>query len=307
MSDLVLQAMSELLPMPVRRGEIQHQGRTLRWLEAGAGSTSVICESALGEPGSLAYAAIMPAIAAQARIISYDRAGLGASDPALPLTLDGQIGDLVVLMASASDGPCVLVGHSWGGLLVLLAASQRPDLVAGLVLIDPADEVYWASLPPEIHQQNTDLGNDVLARHARGELAPLIRDTFRDYAVSLTPENYLNELILDAYVSCYRLKSQATMVLAESDLFIGSIAEISGIRSACSLPDVPMVVLSATTGTAKHIRDKWTGVHAELAASVPGGTHRVLPDTGHAINQERPEAIADAISQVLADVRLGQR
>jgi pimeloyl-ACP methyl ester carboxylesterase len=31
-------------------------------------------------------------------------------------------------------GPCVLAGHSWGGVLVQLLAFRRPDLVAGLVL-----------------------------------------------------------------------------------------------------------------------------------------------------------------------------
>jgi pimeloyl-ACP methyl ester carboxylesterase len=299
-TDLVYQAMTELLPCEIRRGQLRHDGRMLRWIEAGSGPATVICEAALGEPGSLAYAGVIPAVAANTRIIAYDRAGLGASDPADPLSLDSQIGDLAALAAKASEGPCVLAGHSWGGLLVLLVAAQRPELIAGLVLVDPADELYWASLPPEIHQQNVDEGNDILLRQAHGTLDELIKDSFRDYANRLTPDQRLRDLILDAYATCYRHRSQAAMVLSESDLFTGSVAEIHRIRSAGSVPDVPLVVLSATTGTTKEFRDRWTGVQANLAASVPGGTHIVLPDTGHAINAERPEAIAAALNQVLA-------
>ena len=300
MSDLVYQAMKELLPCEIRRGELRHDGRMLRWIEAGSGPATVICEAALGEPGSLAYAGVIAAVAANARIIAYDRAGLGASDPATPLSLDSQIGDLAALAAEASEGPCVLAGHSWGGLLALLVAAQRPELIAGLVLVDPADELYWASLPPEIHQQNIDQGNDILARLARGTLDELIRDSFRDYATRLTPDQRLRDLILDAYASCYQHQSQAAMVLAESELFTGSVPEIHRIRSAGTLPEVPLVVLSATTGAAEEFRARWTGVQADLAASVPGGTHIVLPETGHAINAERPEAIAVAMNQVLA-------
>jgi pimeloyl-ACP methyl ester carboxylesterase len=43
----------------------------------------------------------------------------------------------------------------------------------------------------------------------------------------------------------------------------------------------------------------WTRYHAGLAASVPRGKHIVLPDTSHAINQERPEVIVDAINNVI--------
>jgi pimeloyl-ACP methyl ester carboxylesterase len=41
----------------------------------------------------------------------------------------------------------VLAGHSWGGMLVLLLAFRRPDLVAGLVLMDPGHEEMGSALP----------------------------------------------------------------------------------------------------------------------------------------------------------------
>ncbi|HYK31409.1 MAG TPA: alpha/beta hydrolase, partial [Streptosporangiaceae bacterium] len=137
----------------MRRGELPLADRSLRWVEAGSGSPAVVLEAALGEPASLAYAGVLPAVAEQVRVIAYDRAGIGASDPVSRITVMSQVSDLAAIATAAGDGPCILAGHSWGGLLVLLAAAQHPDLIAGLVLIDPADEIYWSKLPPEIHQQ----------------------------------------------------------------------------------------------------------------------------------------------------------
>ena len=305
MGDLVCQALNELLPCKVSRGELPLADRRLRWIEAGWGSPTVVLEAALGEPASLTYAGVIAAVAEQVRVIAYDRAGIGASDPVPQVTVTSQVSDLAAIAAAAGEGPCVLAGHSWGGLLVLLAAAQRPDLVAGLVLIDPADEIYWSKLPPEIRRQSTDTGTMIMERHAAGDLAAVVRESFTPFVNRLTNNQRHRNLLLDAYESCYETEWQASMVHAESALFNSSISLIHRIRSAAPLPDVPVVVLSATKGAAEDHRAMWTQVHADLARSVSCGTHTVLADTHHAINEERPEAIASAITQVIADVRAG--
>ena len=308
MDDLVCDALNDLLPCRVRRGELSREGRTLRWVEAGRGAPAVVLEAALGEPGSLAYAGVMAATACQTRSVAYDRAGIGASDPAAPLTLHSQISDLAAVAAAVGGGePCVLAGHSWGGLLTLLAAVQHPELIAGLVLIDPADEIYWSQLPAEIHRESTETGEMLIARHAAGELGPTVREAFGPYVGRLTEDRRRRDRLLDAYESCYRRAWQARMVQDETRLFDDSIQLIHQIRSSAPLPDVPVVVLSATTGAAEEHRARWTAAHAELARAVPGGTHIVLADTHHAINQDRPEAIAAAVGQVVAAARRGAR
>lgn len=301
--DLVCRALSDLLPCQVRRGGLRLADRTLRWIEAGSGDPVVVLEAALGEPASLAYAGVLAAVAEHARVIAYDRAGIGASDPAPQLTVTTQVSDLAAIAEAAGDAPCLLAGHSWGGLLVLLAAAQHPDLIAGLVLIDPADEIYWSKLPPEIRRQSTDAGTMIVKRHAAGDLGPVLRESFAPFVSRLTDSQRQRNLLLDAYESCYENEWQARMVYAESELFNSSISLIHQIRSNAPLPDVPVVVLSATKGAAAEHRAMWTRVHADLAKSVARGTHTVLADTHHAINEERPEAISSAITSVIADVR----
>jgi len=301
--DVVVQALSALTGGPVRRGEVRRDGRVVRWVEAGSGIPAVICDAALGEPGSLAWAGVMPIAATLTRVLAYDRAGIGASDPVAPLSLTAQVGDLAAVIRAAGSPPSILVGHSLGGLFAQLVALTYPDLVAGMVLVDPAEEQFLAALPPEEARQGITLGETVLSQFADGTLAGFVRDTFQPYARRLTGDPRIEALILDAYGSCYAKQSQARMVRDEHELIFCSLPAIRRLRAQGALPDVPVVVLSATTGSPTGQRDVWTRYHAALAASVPSGKHIVLADTSHAINQERPGEIAAAIIDVINDVR----
>jgi pimeloyl-ACP methyl ester carboxylesterase len=274
----------------------------LRWVEAGSGDPVVVLESGMGEPGTLAFAAVIPEIAERVRVIAYDRAGVGSSDPNPTLTVRSQVDDLAAVVAAAG-APCVLAGHSWGGLLVQLMAVRAPDLIAGLVLIDPADEIYWSQLPAEIRELSTETGDMVLEQQAAGTIDAVVRDFFSSYAESLTEDEGVRELLLSAYRSCYSTKAQAQMVRDEALLFNDCVPEIHQLRCSAPLPDVPAVVLSATTGADPAHRARWTAAQVQLAKSMAQGTHIELPDTHHAINEFRPKAIVAAIGQVLDAAR----
>lgn len=103
----------------------------------GAGPTVLFEAGAFGF--SADWGVIQERVAAQGlRACSYDRAGLGLSDPG-PAPRDGLavVGDLEKLLAAAhEDGPFILVGHSMAGLYLRLYASRNPGKVAGVVLVD---------------------------------------------------------------------------------------------------------------------------------------------------------------------------
>lgn len=121
-------------------------GRVLRQVEVGAGRPAVVLEAGRGN-GVESWKRVIPLLAPHARVVAYDRAGLGGSAPAPGLVLiDRQVDDLASVVTGLAAGPCVLAGHSWGGILVQLLAFRRPDLVAGLVLVDPGHEEMESGL-----------------------------------------------------------------------------------------------------------------------------------------------------------------
>jgi pimeloyl-ACP methyl ester carboxylesterase len=125
-----------------------HPGRrVVRRVEAGTGEPAVVLEAGLSN-GAASWQRVMPLLTPHVRVAAYDRAGIGgsASAPGL-LTIDRQVDDLASVITGLAAGPCVLAGHSWGGMLVQLLAFRRPDLVAGLVLVDPGHEEMESGLP----------------------------------------------------------------------------------------------------------------------------------------------------------------
>jgi pimeloyl-ACP methyl ester carboxylesterase len=300
--DPVLAALSRLVPGGVRPGELRRDDRVLRWAERGPGGPAVVLDAALGEPGSLAWAGVMPLIAPQAHVLAYDRAGLGASDPVSPLTLQSQVDDLLAVIGAAG-GRAVVAGHSWGALLGQLAALRHPELIGGMVLVDPADEEFLAGLPEQVRRQEIASGEEIVELYASGKLPDTVRETFGPFARRLTGDRQLQALILDAHVSCYAKRSQARAIAAEKHLAFESLPAISQARSAAALPAVPVVIFSATTGLGTDARQEWTSQHARLAASVPCGQHVVLAGTSHDMNRERPTEIAQAINRVIEAAR----
>jgi pimeloyl-ACP methyl ester carboxylesterase len=116
-------------------------------VEAGAGEPAVVLEAGMS-CGTASWQRVMPLLAPHVRVAAYDRAGIGGSAPVPGLvTIDRQIDDLASVITGLAAGPCVLAGHSWGGMLVQLLAFRRPDLVAGLVLVDPGHEEMESALP----------------------------------------------------------------------------------------------------------------------------------------------------------------
>jgi len=303
MNDPVIRLLRDLVNDGIRNGELARDGRVLRWAEAGSGRPVVVLDAALGEPGTLAWASVMPLVAPHTRVVAYDRAGIGASDPMSPLTLDGQLEDLSAVLEACGDGRCIVVGHSWGGLLAQLVAIRRPELVAGLVLVDPAEERYLSALPSDDLREGVRMGEAVVEQHAKAELPATIRSVFGDFATRLSDDSAMRERILDTYVSCYAEQSQARMVLDEHLLVIDSLPRIQRIRQTTPLPDIPVVIFSATEDRPEGQRETWTGMHVELAASIPRAEHIVLAHTSHAANQERPAEIADAINRIVDSVR----
>ena len=128
----------------IARTSVDVGGRHLALTAAGVGNPVVILEAGL-EYGADTWVAIQPAVAAFTRVVSYDRAGIGASTPApTPRSVGDMAGDLHALLENAHiSGPYVLVAHSLGGLIARIYTHRYPAEVAGLVLVASSHPDQW--------------------------------------------------------------------------------------------------------------------------------------------------------------------
>lgn len=99
-------------------------------------------------------------------VLAPDLIGHGRSTYAAPWTIDANVTALAGLIESEADGPVVVVGHSFGGAVALHLAAQCPDLVSGLVLLDPAVALdgQWMREVAEAHLSSPDYTDRAEAR-----------------------------------------------------------------------------------------------------------------------------------------------
>ena len=71
-------------------------------------------------------------------VVAPDLLGHGRSSWDAPWTIEANAAALAALVEAEGAAPVVAVGHSFGAAIALSLAATRPDLVAGLVLLDPA-------------------------------------------------------------------------------------------------------------------------------------------------------------------------
>ncbi len=140
---------------PLKLYKVNAGGHSLNLLIGGQrgveATPAVILEGGFGT-GIASWSTVQREIAKFAQVVSYDRAGLGQSDPG-PKPRDAKQIATELHLALQKAGikpPYVLVGHSLGGPLVRVFASMYPTEVAGLVLVDPAQEAFhvWTKTNP---------------------------------------------------------------------------------------------------------------------------------------------------------------
>src|SRR5919112_1421851 len=107
----------------------------------GDGAPAVILDNGLGG-SSVGWGFVQPAAARFTRVCSYERAGMGYSDPGpSPRTARRIATELAELLTrSGITGPVVLVGASIAGFNVRVFASDHPERTGGLVLVDASHE-----------------------------------------------------------------------------------------------------------------------------------------------------------------------
>ena len=129
------------------------------------GSPTVILDAGLGDTSDT-WLAVESEIARFTRTLVYDRANLGKSKPSPPpRTSAVMVNELRNLLSiERLEGPYLLVGHSFGGLNMMLFAALYPEETAGIVLVDSVhpnlEPRFLAMLSPTQEQRYRNARND---------------------------------------------------------------------------------------------------------------------------------------------------
>ena len=276
----------------------------------GDGSPTVVMEAAIGETGLL-WSLVQPAVAQTTRACVYDRAGYGWSDPSpRPRTAEVMVEELHRLLAAAEvPGPYVLVGHSFGGLLVRLYAARYPQEVAGLVLVDSAHEDQYRRAPREIQELVPQVQEQ--ARQQYEGLKVLIVSGSLDVAMLPVPLQ-LPAAAADTFRALVAAGPNHVEALIAEQQAVGAIHAELAAANITSVGDLPLTVLRhgqpmAMPGLSPEVNQAneqtWQELQAELAKLSSRGRLIVAEDSGHYVQLERPQLVIDAIGEVVASCR----
>jgi pimeloyl-ACP methyl ester carboxylesterase len=138
------------------------QGCDLYLFEQGSGELIVLFEAGIGAT-HLNWRHVQGEVARFARTVSYDRGGLGWSGRCRTARTPGNIAAELheMLKQAGLKPPYILVGHSFGGLVMRRFALEYSEEVAGVVLVDPMRCEEWPPLDPT-KQSQLNLGRKLI-------------------------------------------------------------------------------------------------------------------------------------------------
>jgi len=250
-------------------------GRRVAFACSGEGSPAVVLETGLGAESS-EWAMVVRDTQEFTRVCRCDRAGRGTSDPPpTPRSALDMIDDLHRLLRAAEfPGPYVLVGHSFGGLLMRLYAARHGSDVVGLVLVD------------SLHEDQFDIFGGMFPLPAPTD-PPALREA-------------------RAYWSGGWRSVEST---AER---IDLVSSISQGRQVMSLGELPVHVITAGTflnqplvpaARREELQRRWEGLQEQFLKLSSRAAWSIVRGSGHFIQRDDPQAVIAGIKSVVEEAR----
>lgn len=291
------------------------EGAQMHLLCLGQGTPTVVLESGLFG-GVYSWRGIQPGVSQTTRTCSYDRAGLGYSEPLDEPQQAAEVAQRLhaLLGAAGIDGDVVLVGASIGGVHVRQFAHQFPERVIGMVLVDSS------------HEQQVQRFGDTKAEGPSGilKLASLLAPVGM-----LRLSGFVEMQFEDSELSGQKLE-QAIAMQNQSHIPAAMTREAEAMKADMdanqpppSLGDIPLIVLTQglpledeegfdPLDLEKIEEDKierpiWNQMQLELSQLSSQGTQVFAMKSDHHITDLEPELVISSIESVVETVRNGDR
>jgi pimeloyl-ACP methyl ester carboxylesterase len=268
---------------------VQVEGVRLHYLRKGSGPAVVLIH---GNPGSIEdwTLAVIPELASTHHVIAFDRPGHGYSDPA-PKDSGSPLVQARLIRRALSkldvERP-ILVGHSWGGALILAYALEHAEQTGGLVAVQP-------TCYPEPIQ--IDPIYPLLAMPGVGEVfaaalsAPLGRAKVRGkLAIAFSPDP-IPQPYLERATAMWTRPNEARATAIDSIRRKEVLENVSPLYREIR---APLIILS---GERDQLTDPRGHAH-RLHREVPGSQLIAIEGAGHQLPETRAEQVIDAIRRL---------
>ena len=281
-------------------------GRRLHLLCIGAGEPTVFFESS-GFGTSISSSAARERIAGRTRVCSYDRSGMGWSEPAQgPVSVGDLARDLAVLQDRAGlPAPYVIVAASIGGLTAELFARQFSERVAGLVFVDAANSLTLAQRKERsAWVMPTACGLGFLAHF--GVVRALDPFGFKEEQSEAADRGAALAYNSRTWMQLCAMARALPETVREFEAAppLRSTLPVTVLTASSSEDLLPPFVLSVVD--VEPLRAEAQENHQRLASLSARGKWQMVPDSTHLIGNSQPDAVADAVMELLDAVK-GER
>jgi pimeloyl-ACP methyl ester carboxylesterase len=210
------------------------------------------------------------------RAVAIDLRGHGESDPAEngDYTIEGMAGDVAAAADQLGLRRFLLAGHSFGSLVAIEYASQHPERVAGLLLVDP---------------------NGDMSRAPEEESRPFLEALRADPLSEL--ESYFGLLVVSGDPDAGRWVIEDLRLTHEG-------AIVPALESSLKYPALP--ALERYTGPRLSIISDANRLSYSLHNLLPDLETRRMSGTGHWVMMDRPEVFNRLMDEFVERVEAGQ-
>lgn len=258
----------------------------------GTGSPTVIIEAGLGDWSTSWGGTVQPEVSKTTRVCTYDRAGMGWSDPG-PLPRDAVhfAKELHTLLQNANiPGPYIMVGHSLGGAAVRVFVHDYASEAVGVVLIESMNPKQ-STKSPEVQSQSESQSQpfsfqSALARFGVARLLVKVP--------AIAPSMPVGE---EAYYPLYIRPRSFQTTDNEGQGMPASLAQAAAVKT---FGDLPLIVLTARLNS----NPRWPEWQNELLQLSSNSQHLFAENSGHVVQFDEPQAAVSAIVKMVELVRL---
>ncbi len=222
------------------------------------------------------------------RLRLLDRPGFGRSPSRGP---DDMAADALLIADRFGEG-CHLIGHSFGGAEVLLAAAHRPKAVRSLILVEPALQPMLSSDPESLTDPATKAATAIIMKSLMSAATPAA------FAIGFLGGLGSNSEGSDNTVSAkVRTDERVAMELGCSLLRSRLESPAGMLAAAHAVKDagIPVLVISGGYSAGQETACK-------AVARLTGGRHIVVDAPSHFLQQDSPAAFNDTVEKFMRAV-----